>query len=99
MKGLENMDVFQCSKTAIDQVPAIIFLINVDHHGIMRFEKTNQFFEKATGLANALLNGKTPLEVFGEDIGRQMETVLHQCLETGESFKNELIMDLSDIKS
>lgn len=64
----------------IDHIDAIIFLVNVDQKGILTYEKINKAHERATGLSNDYLRGKTPIEALGEQAGRNVEAKYRRCL-------------------
>src|SRR6056297_841181 len=64
----------------IDHIEAIIFLVNVDQNGILTYEKINKAHERATGLSNDSIKGKTPVEVVGKVMGKEIEAKYRRCL-------------------
>jgi len=78
----------------MEHIQASIFLVNVEQNGIFRFERINKAEENATGLTNEVMKGKTPVEVFGEEIGRVIEENYNRCLEAGCPISYEETIDL-----
>jgi len=78
----------------IDHVEAIIFLVNVDQNGILTYEKINEAHERATGLSNDAIKGKTPVEVVGEEMGKAIEAQYSRCLKEAKTLSYEEMLDL-----
>src|SRR6056297_1846514 len=78
----------------IDHVEAIIFLVNVDQNGILTYEMINQAHERATGLSNDAIKGKTPVEVVGEEMGKAIEAQYSRCLKEAKTLSYEEMLDL-----
>lgn len=76
-------------KTIYDNIQNSIFLINVDEDNNFRYEDTNLNHENNTGISTTTLKGKTPVELFGEEIGGKIEENYKKCLERKETISYE----------
>ena len=53
------------------------------------YRRLNRSHEEKTGLSTAELRGKTPREVFGDDLGREVEANYRRCYELQETITYE----------
>lgn len=65
--------IFNCTQDAI-------FLVNVGKNGIFRYSRLNASHEKATGLVSKLVEGLTPRELLGDELGEQLENNYRRCV-------------------
>ncbi|SIR20491.1 sensor domain-containing diguanylate cyclase [Halanaerobium kushneri] len=75
-------------ETILSNVENAIFLINVES-GKFRYQRLNSFHEKATGLKTKEVAGKTPIEIFGEKVGPELEKKYRRCLDKKSSISYE----------
>lgn len=76
-------------KAIFDAVSEAIFLLTVDENGTIRYQQFNQREEEFTGKSTEDVRGKTPIEVFGEDLGGELRDNYRTCLERKESVTYE----------
>ena len=79
-------------QTLLGSVNDNIFFLTVESTGsgcVFRFERLNQAYEERTGITTAEVRGKTPTEVFGEDLGAQLRANYKQCVNAGEPISYE----------
>ncbi|WP_103027819.1 PAS domain-containing protein [Salinibacter altiplanensis] len=74
-----------------------IFFVDVEQSDSgpeFRFERLNPYHEATTGLDSESVQGKTPREVLGPDLGAELEANYCRCVEAGEpiSYQEELEM-------
>jgi PAS domain S-box-containing protein len=67
-----------------DAVSEAIFLLDVDEDGKIRFQWFNEREEEFTGKSTEEVRGKTPIEVFGDDLGQQLQANYRTCIEQKE---------------
>ena len=60
-------------------------------------QRVNEAFERTTGLSNEQLRGQTPQDVFGTELGQQIEQQYRRCLETGEPLDYEETMEATKL--
>jgi len=82
-------------KTLLENVDDSIFFINVesaDAEYVFRFERLNHAYEEQTGITNDEVRGKTPIDVFGEEIGADLQANYRRCVRAREpiSYEEEL---------
>ncbi|MBM7555410.1 diguanylate cyclase [Halanaerobacter jeridensis] len=80
-------------ETIFSNVENAIFLINVENE-TLKFQRLNTFHEKSTGLKTENIKGKTPVEIFGEELGLELEENYKQCLKKKVSISYEEELDL-----
>jgi PAS domain S-box-containing protein len=68
-------------EAVFDAVSEALFLLNVDEDGTIRFQRFNEREAEFTGRSTEDVRGKTPVEVFGEDLGRELRANYRECLE------------------
>ncbi len=61
-----------------------IFLIEVREGPEFRFVRLNPTHERITGLRTESVRDKTPVELFGEDLGEALSANYRRCVELGE---------------
>jgi len=79
-------------KTLLETVQDSIFFLTVesaDRERIFRFERLNRAYEEQTGITTDEVRGKTPAEVFGEDIGGDLRANYCRCAQAGEPISYE----------
>ncbi|CAI49419.1 receiver/sensor box histidine kinase [Natronomonas pharaonis DSM 2160] len=82
-------------ETVFENVQEALFLLDVDEEGDIRFQRINQREADAIGKSTAAVRGKTPVEVFGEELGAELEANYRECLEKQASitYEEELVFD------
>lgn len=74
-------------RTLLETVQDSIFFLTVESTDAgyeFRFERLNQSYENQTGITTEEVRGKTPTDVFGDDLGRDLAANYRQCVEAGE---------------
>ena len=69
-------------KTLLENVDDSIFFINVESNDaeyVFRFERLNRAYEEQTEISTEEVRGKTPTDVFGEDLGADLQANYHRC--------------------
>jgi len=82
-------------KTLLQTVGDSIFFLTVNSEStqyVFQFERLNRAYEEQTGITTDEVQGKTPTEVFGEDIGADLEANYRRCVDAREpiSYEEEL---------
>lgn len=75
-------------ETLFQNAQDMLFVIGHTERGFV-VRRVNKAFERATGLSNEQLQGKTPQEIFGPERGREIEQRYQQCLDAGEPLDYE----------
>ena len=59
---------------------------------MFRFERLNRAYEEQTGITTAEVQGKTPTDVFGQEIGAELQANYRRCVQAREpvSYEEEL---------
>jgi len=81
-------------ETIFNKTQDIIFLVDVGVNDKFTFRRLNPAGEKITGLPTAGVKGKTPVEVFGEIRGSEIEANYRKCL-----LENRVIFYREEMKS
>ncbi len=82
-------------ETILDNVQSSIFLLDVEEEdGEIKFQRLNPREEELTGLSTEEVKGRTPVEVLGEDPGREVEENYRRCMEKKEVVKYKERLDL-----
>jgi PAS domain S-box-containing protein len=79
-------------KTLLKTAEDGIFFVTVesaDEEYVFQFERLNRAYEEQTRITTAKVRGKTPTDVFGEEIGSQLHTNYRQCVSAQESVSYE----------
>jgi PAS domain S-box-containing protein len=79
-------------ETLFENAQDMLFVIEHTDGGFV-IRRINEPFERATGLSNEQLYGKTPQEVFGSERGREIERRYRQCLDAGEPLDYEEVIE------
>ena len=75
------------AQTAFENTQDAMFLIDVTDEQQFTIQRVNEVYESMTGLKNEAIQGKTPREAVGEEIGRNIETQYQTCVERGETIE------------
>lgn len=82
-------------KTLLDTVEDGIFFLAVEAaetgHEV-RFERVNQAYEEQTGITTEDVKDRTPIQVFGEEVGAELEANYRRCVRAGKpiSYQEEV---------
>jgi PAS domain S-box-containing protein len=79
-------------KTLLETVEDSIFFLTVeseDTEYVFRFERLNRAYEEQTGITTTEVKGKTPTDVFGEDLGPELRTNYRRCVQAREPISYE----------
>lgn len=82
-------------ETIISNTQDAIFLVDIDENGQFRYNRVNFAYIQETGLSLAEIKGKTPQEVYGEEIGRKIESNYMRCLREKNNLSYEEELELS----
>ncbi|WP_338739016.1 PAS domain S-box protein [Haloplanus salilacus] len=82
-------------ESVFDHVQDALFLLDVDD-GTVRFQWFNKREEAFTGKSTEEVRGKTPTEVFGDELGSELAANYRECLERQEAVIYEEELDLND---
>jgi len=82
-------------RTLLETVEDSIFFLTVeseDTEYVFRFERLNRAYEDQTGITTGEVRGKTPTDVFGEDLGADLHANYRRCVQAREpiSYEEEL---------
>jgi PAS domain S-box-containing protein len=69
-------------KTLLETVEDGIFFLavdDVDDGKEFRFERLNKSYEEQTGITTEDVRGKTPTDVFGDELGLELQSNYHRC--------------------
>jgi len=82
-------------KTLLETVEDGIFFVTVEPGETgytFRFERVNDAYERQTGITTEEMRGQTPTEVFGEELGTELEANYHRCVTAREpiTYQEEL---------
>jgi PAS domain S-box-containing protein len=85
-------------KTLLETVEDSIFFVRVESAPsgqTFRFERLNRSYEEQTGITTDDVRGKTPTDVFGDEIGAELEANYHRCTRAREpiTYQEELPVD------
>jgi PAS domain S-box-containing protein len=79
-------------KTLLETVQDGIFFLRVDpadSESMFRFERLNHAYEEQTGITTEEVQGKTPREVFGDELGSELEANYQRCVRLEEPISYE----------
>lgn len=71
-----------------------IFLIEVVGPGEFRYLRTNKAHQKASGISLDEIQGKTPQQLLGEELGNQIASNYQRCMESSQPLTYEETLDL-----
>jgi len=63
----------------------LMFLMDIDEKGLARYHRLNRIHETLSGLTTAEIVGKSPQQVFGPELGNQIDAHFHECIQTKSS--------------
>ncbi|MGM0718637.1 MAG: PAS domain S-box protein [Halobacteriota archaeon] len=79
-------------KTLLETVEDSIFFLTVDSKDteyVFRFERLNRAYEEQTGITTKEVTGKTPADVFGEDLGADLHANYRRCVQAHDPISYE----------
>jgi PAS domain S-box-containing protein len=79
-----------------EDIENILFVFKKNETGLFVFEMVNQAFETETGLKRQMIENKTPLEVFDNAFGNQLEQKLIDCHQYKTQITFEASLQLSE---
>lgn len=88
------MDLTEDYELIFNNVRDAIFLINVNKNNEFRYQRLNPVHEKLSGLTTDQVQGKTPVELLGEDTGSIITSNYKRCLDEKKSIQYEEILAL-----
>jgi len=77
----------ELAETVFQNTQDAIFLIDVIETDEFRVQRVNSAYEELTGLANTDIQGKTPREIVGDEIGAQIEAQYNRCVARQETIQ------------
>ncbi|MEF8907612.1 MAG: PAS domain S-box protein [Haloarculaceae archaeon] len=82
-------------ETLLETVEDGIFFVRVEQEGAeptFRFERVNRAYEEQTGITTEEISGETPADVFGDELGAELEANYQRCVATREpvNYQEEL---------
>jgi len=77
----------ELAETVFQNTQDAIFLIDVTDEREFRVQRVNEAYETLTGLSSAEIQGQTPREIVGEEIGTQIEAQYRECVARGETIR------------
>ncbi|MDI6601201.1 MAG: diguanylate cyclase [Thermoanaerobacteraceae bacterium] len=80
-------------ETVFNGTQDAMFLVRVENGGF-RYVRNNISHQKLTGFSLAQLQGKTPVELAGEEIGEKVEANYRRCVEAGTAIIYEETLKL-----
>lgn len=75
-------------KTLLQTVDDAIFFLSVETEEsgyVFRFEHLSKSYEKQTGITTEEARGRTPVDIFGDDLGAELHANYRRCVEARES--------------
>ena len=79
-------------RTLLETVEDSMFFLTVesaDAECVFRFERLNRSYEEQTGMTIEEVRGKTPIDVFGEDLGAELHANYFRCVNAQKSISYE----------
>jgi PAS domain S-box-containing protein len=86
-------------ETVFQNAQDVFFLLTVDESGTIRFDRFNEHEEAVVGRSTREIQGKTPVEAFGEELGSQLEANYRECVEREETITYEEERQFGDTTS
>jgi PAS domain S-box-containing protein len=84
---LQREEQLARAETVFQHTQDAIFLIHVSDNGEFHVDRVNQVYEELTGISNEEIQGKTPREVVGDEIGREIEAQYRKCVQRRETIE------------
>jgi PAS domain S-box-containing protein len=82
------------AETIFQNAQDAIFLVDITDDDRYEIRRINRSYEETTGMAAEDLQGRTPREIFGDEIGTNVEARFRECVERGEPLDYEERLDL-----
>ena len=76
-------------ETVFENVQDALYLLDVDDDDTIRFQRFNEHEETFTGESTEDVRGKTPTEVFGDELGAEIEANYRECIDRREAIVYE----------
>jgi len=76
-------------ETIFNAVAEAVFLLDVDEEGTIRYQRFNEREEEFTGKSTEEVRGKTPVEVFGDELGGKLQANYRTCVTRQETITYE----------
>jgi PAS domain S-box-containing protein len=86
----EYRDLAREYRTLLDNVDDGIFFLSIeqtDTERIFRFERLNTAYEEQTGITTEEVQNETPIDVFGPELGAQLEANYRRCARAREPIR------------
>nr|WP_302080778.1 PAS domain S-box protein [Salinibaculum sp. KK48] len=83
-------------ESVFDHVQDALFLLDVDDDRTVRFQRFNEREEAFTGKSTEEVRGKTPTEVFGDELGSELAANYRKCIERRETLVYEEELNIND---
>jgi PAS domain S-box-containing protein len=83
----DRIQRIELAETVFQNTQDAIFLIDVTKDDEFRVQRVNDAFEDLTGLLNAEIQGQTPREIVGAEIGTQIEAQYRECVARRETIR------------
>ena len=81
------------AETIFEQAQDAMFLINVTD-GEFLVERVNEAYEELTSLSTADIQGKTPREIVGDEVGAEIEARYSECVRRRETIEYEKVIPI-----
>jgi len=83
----EHERELELAETVFQNSQDAFFLIDVVEDDEFRVQRVNSRYEELTGLAGTEIQGKTPQEIVGEEVGATIESQYHRCVDRRETIQ------------
>ena len=83
----KRKEEIELAETVFQNTQDAIFLIDVIEPEEFRVQRVNSAYEELTGLAGTEIQGKTPQEIVGEEIGAIIESQYRRCVDRQETIQ------------
>jgi len=83
----KRKEEIELAETVFQNTQDAIFLIDVIEPDEFRVQRVNSTYEELTGLVNTDIQGKTPREIAGDEIGADIESQYSQCVAQQETIQ------------
>src|SRR6056297_814656 len=90
----ERRKLSQDYEMVFHSTQAALFLVRVEESGQFCYLRNNKTHQQATGILLQELQGKTPQDLVGEELGNQISENYQQCLNAETAFTYEETLDL-----
>lgn len=81
-------------ETLFNGVQDAVFLVEVEEDGQFRYLRTNITHQQKTGISLEMIQGKTPEELLGEELGARLRQNYQRCVDAGQPITYEETLDL-----